>query len=322
MADLTREEILALASDLLSLNEKIKDKTGDYLYRGPGYTLLDQSAIALRALAKSMDAEPDDWIPTATAKWLSDYEGSACAIQTAVHNQPIKSDGGVPFYLSPPVSAPAEPVAVKALEFGAWPDDGSRVEDGLTGREYKLRALSPFGAYFIKTKGNFWFVEKSFDQYGTWQGPSEASAIAYASNDYESRIRSSLAEQPAPVAEAGAAATADQITASPELLAEYEKLKEQVASLSQPGWYWDADDGENACSDWADLLYDADYEAVVEVKAGMQLPWRKWAASRCLTVDEHGMPDEIERELFDTEAEARACWPDSLAAARKVGEAT
>lgn len=105
----------------------------------------------------------------------------------------------------------AELEAVKPLEFKTWPDDGSRSIDGHTNREAKLRALSPFGAYFITTKDNFWFVEKSFDQYGTWQGTSEASAIDYANGDHATRIRSALVSPPAPVAEAGAVVPAEEI---------------------------------------------------------------------------------------------------------------
>jgi hypothetical protein len=46
--------------------------------------------------------EPVAWLPTATVKWLSEYDGPACATTTAAHNRPIKSDGGVPVYATQP----------------------------------------------------------------------------------------------------------------------------------------------------------------------------------------------------------------------------
>lgn len=47
----------------------------------------------------SFQEDPICWLPTETVKWLEEYEGPACATQTAAHNRPIKSDGGVPVYL-------------------------------------------------------------------------------------------------------------------------------------------------------------------------------------------------------------------------------
>ena len=46
--------------------------------------------------------EPTCWLPTATVEWLMGYDGPACATTTAAHNRPIKSDGGVPLYTTPP----------------------------------------------------------------------------------------------------------------------------------------------------------------------------------------------------------------------------
>lgn len=116
MTDFTKEEVLALADELNVIVANQPNPTIAHINSLVATRNIARAATALRALAKSMDAEPAGWITTATAKWLSDYEGSACAIQTAVHNKPIKSDGGVPFYLSSPASAPVEPVVIKALQ--------------------------------------------------------------------------------------------------------------------------------------------------------------------------------------------------------------
>lgn len=68
--------------------------------------------------------EPVAWLPTATVKWLSEYDGPACATTTAAHNRPIKSDGGVPVYATPPdalalVAAAYRDAADKARSVGA-----------------------------------------------------------------------------------------------------------------------------------------------------------------------------------------------------------
>lgn len=72
-------------------------------------------------------AEPFCWIPTATAKWLEEYDGPACGTKTVAHNRPIKTDGGVPLYARPTFEpAPAaEPVVQAVFETAA---------DGIIGR--------------------------------------------------------------------------------------------------------------------------------------------------------------------------------------------
>ena len=68
--------------------------------------------------------EPVAWLPTATVKWLSEYDGPACATTTAAYNRPIKSDGGVPVYATPPdalaLVAAAYRDAANGTEWTAW----------------------------------------------------------------------------------------------------------------------------------------------------------------------------------------------------------
>jgi len=54
-----------------------------------------------RMLSLTAAAEPVCYLPTKTVEWLDTYDGSACAKMTAVHNRPIKTDGGVPVYRIP-----------------------------------------------------------------------------------------------------------------------------------------------------------------------------------------------------------------------------
>jgi len=54
-----------------------------------------------RMLALTAAAEPVCYLPTKTVEWLDTYDGPACATRTAVHNRPIKTDGGVPVYRIP-----------------------------------------------------------------------------------------------------------------------------------------------------------------------------------------------------------------------------
>ena len=69
--------------------------------------------------------EPFCWIPTSTAKWLEEYEGDACGTRTVVHNRPIKTDGGVPLYTSPPAQAVTEAhnALDRLLTYGEAKDD-------------------------------------------------------------------------------------------------------------------------------------------------------------------------------------------------------
>lgn len=63
-------------------------------------------ALNAQGAAQPVAQEPVAWLPTATVKWLMEYDGPACATKTAAHNRPLKSDGGVPVYLHPTATAP------------------------------------------------------------------------------------------------------------------------------------------------------------------------------------------------------------------------
>lgn len=195
MADFTKEEVLALAA--------VHDNDAKQVSAWPKLSAEKiLIATALHALAKSMDAEPAGWLTTATAKWLAEYDGSACAVQTAVHNRPIKTDGGVPFYFAPPASAPAEPVAED------WRDDPAQDERWNEGVDFaitqlcKMLGVDPMSIRWdaatetvdgdvSSVVGNVLRAAYSEE----WSSAAETTA----------HIRSALAEQPAPVAETGAA---------------------------------------------------------------------------------------------------------------------
>lgn len=105
---------------------------------------------------------------------------------------------------------------------------------------------------------------------------------------------------------------------SEQAAAEITRLRAEVERLSKPGIFWLWEDTEYACEGWKEALGDiGELAGVVRFVTAAPLP-DKWGAHRVRTVDEHGDPDETEPVLFDSEAEAeaRACWPDSLAAAR------
>jgi hypothetical protein len=88
------------------------------------------------------------------------------------------------------------------------------------------------------------------------------------------------------------------------------------ARMKMPDMFWLWQDPEYACEGWQEALEESgELAGVVRFQTALQLP-DKWGAHRVLTLDDNGDPDETEEALFDTEAEARACWPDSLAAAR------
>jgi len=100
--------------------------------------------------------------------------------------------------------------------------------------------------------------------------------------------------------------------------AEITRLRAEVERLSKPDMFWFWQDPEYACEGWQEALEETGSMAeVIRFQTAHELPDR-WGAHRVLTVDEHGDPDETKPALFDTEAEASACWPDSLAAARAV----
>lgn len=101
-----------------------------------------------------------------------------------------------------------------------------------------------------------------------------------------------------------------------EAAAEITRLRAEVERLSKPDMFWLWQDPEYACEGWQEALEETGSMAeVIRFQTAHELPDR-WGAHRALTVDENGDPDETKPALFDTEAEASACWPDSLAAAR------
>lgn len=96
--------------------------------------------------------------------------------------------------------------------------------------------------------------------------------------------------------------------------ADRRSLAERVEKLSQPEWFYSAEDPERSGGDVQDVVDDMDHEGVMEV-AGAREVWKKWVAIRCLTVDDEGDVDDTEAATFDTVEEAERCWPESLAAA-------
>ncbi|HEV7286686.1 MAG TPA: hypothetical protein VGN75_17680 [Kaistia sp.] len=98
--------------------------------------------------------------------------------------------------------------------------------------------------------------------------------------------------------------------------AEITRLRAEVERLSKPDMFWLWQDPEYACEGWKEALEETGSMAeVIRFQTAHELPDR-WGAHLALTVDEHGDPDETKPALFDTEAEASACWPDSLRRAR------
>lgn len=157
MADFTKEEVLALA-DLVE--GPLALTKGD----------LWEIATALRALAKSMDAEPVGFVsPLARAELAAGRDGF---IFPTAHHTFI-----IPLYAAPPVGVPAEPVAVKALKA-----EYARLLDALMDIE---GARSRYGA-----SG---FPVDLYPDAAGWMEKRARQAI---------EGRSALAKQPAPVAEA------------------------------------------------------------------------------------------------------------------------
>lgn len=187
MADFTKEEVLALYRE----------------YEGTAAT--QQAArkwkivsTALLALAKSMDAEPVFW------GWRREVDGHFHdavfrSREQAADEQKYHHPGWVagytiqPLYLAPPVSTPAEPVAAKALE-----DVVEWHKKEIAGLEGQIERNN---AYKRKVGSH----DDSANQ-------RCRSAIHHHrwSIDAVLRIRSALAEQPAPV-EAVAAVPADVV---------------------------------------------------------------------------------------------------------------
>lgn len=100
-----------------------------------------------------------------------------------------------------------------------------------------------------------------------------------------------------------------------ELQDEVVRLRERIAKLETPEWFYNADDGEYSYGDVADAVDDMGYHGVMLV-GGAREVWRRWAAVRCVALDDEGDIDETEVEVFDNELDAMRCWPDSLAACR------
>lgn len=93
------------------------------------------------------------------------------------------------------------------------------------------------------------------------------------------------------------------------------EMEAEIAKLRTPQWFYNADDGEYTYGDVSDTVDDMGHEGVMLV-AGAREVWRKWAAVRCVALDDEGDIDETEVVTFDTEPEALRCWPESFAACR------
>ena len=95
------------------------------------------------------------------------------------------------------------------------------------------------------------------------------------------------------------------------------ELEAEVKRVSEPQWFYDADDSEYAYSDIADIADNMDQVGVMRVGGAREV----WVAFRVLTVDDDGNADETEVAEFATEPEAAASWETSLAAARQTARA-
>lgn len=98
------------------------------------------------------------------------------------------------------------------------------------------------------------------------------------------------------------------------------ELEAEVKRVSEPQWFYDADDSEYAYSDIADIADNMDQVGVMRV-GGAREVCKMWVAFRVLTVDDDGNADETEVAEFATEPEAAASWETSLAAARQTARA-
>lgn len=81
----------------------------------------------------------------------------------------------------------------------------------------------------------------------------------------------------------------------------------------EPDMFWWADDGEYFYHDPQEALDQAGFDEVVQLDCAKRLP-PMWAATVCVTLDEHGGPDKTEARLFATEEEAKRAWSESVAA--------
>jgi hypothetical protein len=93
------------------------------------------------------------------------------------------------------------------------------------------------------------------------------------------------------------------------------ELRAEIAKLRTPEWFYNAEDGEYTYGDVNDVVDDMGHEGVMRV-GGAREVWKKWAAVRCVSVDDEGEVEDTEVETFDTEAEALRCWPESFALAK------
>lgn len=169
MADFTREEIEALAVQYEDVST----------FFSPADDLI---ATALRALAKSMDAEPVGFVsPLARAELAAGRDGF---IFPTAHHTFI-----IPLYDAPPASASAEPVAIKDLvvtsagagRWSAWPYSIWHQWAG-DGRFHASIQVDRHKDDLIGEPG--------------FKSLEEAAAAINAHN--KARIRSALAEAPSP----------------------------------------------------------------------------------------------------------------------------
>lgn len=95
------------------------------------------------------------------------------------------------------IAPPAPAVAIKPLEWAKHPEGSGRHFQGSTGREYLLRAIHPFGAFFILTDGTSFFLDEPWvvgDQpYSSLEDAQEAARLLH-----EARARSLLVDAPDP----------------------------------------------------------------------------------------------------------------------------
>lgn len=176
MADFTKEEVLALA--LLHETSAGRAERGELPAIAREHNI---RATALRVLAKSMDAVttmsdvPVGYMSEDGAKYLANEMDARLRKQ---------ADGRftIPLYAAPPASAPAGPVAVKVKPL-QWYDAEN------VGFGPRKAADCLVGRYLITLDNDAAYLNDRLIGTG----------ILTAEADYERRIRSALAEQPAPV---------------------------------------------------------------------------------------------------------------------------
>lgn len=184
MADFTKEEVLALA-EWINSKARHEQSTG-------GCDKLTSAATALRALAKSMDAAPVGYIGRIGLLSLEPDVGFAeiSKQRDAVYHTPL--------FVAPPASAPAEPVA------------GGALEDVV---EWHKKEIADLEGQIERNNA----YKRKVGSHDDSANERCRSAIHHHrwSIDAVLRIRSALAEQPAPVAEAGAAVPAGALPPAP-----------------------------------------------------------------------------------------------------------